>query len=221
MVNPSTPKPPLATHPDRNLPTSYLPLSLLTSLPSLLASPRPLVRTGRFLTGLLRATNPEPTQPFLVSLPKGISTFPSYPPSALRTQPNPGTRVCTPNPQGPDNETRSVPQHRPDLTQRVHRRSHVDYRVTVRTDRSQVLDWIDSVVRPNLRYRTYVVDMDIPSTNTPVAISKIYVADSAPRTVVLDAGSPGCAVSLIPVDGHPLHGTFCIDPGRHIIRPFE
>ena len=79
--NPPRPKPP-------NLP---LRLSLLTSLPSLLALPRPLMRTGRFLTGLLRATNPEPTQPFLVSLPKGISTLPSYPPSALRTQPNPGT----------------------------------------------------------------------------------------------------------------------------------
>ena len=97
----------------------------------------------------------------------------------------------------------------------------MDHGVTVRTDGTQVFDGIDFVVRTNLGYRTYVMNMNISFTDTSVAGSKIQIADSAPRTVVLDASQSGCTVSLIPVDRDPLHGTFHIDSGRHIIRPFE
>lgn len=83
--------------------------------------------------------------------------------------------------------------------------------VAVRAHRLQVPYRIDPVPDAGACKRQFMMHMDKPSTEWPVAVLEVHVARSANGPIVVDAGLARFSISLIRIHQHLLGHAFHID----------
>jgi hypothetical protein len=91
--------------------------------------------------------------------------------------------------------------------------------MTIRADRHHVLDWVEHILCPTSMQRAFVMHMDEPLAQLPVALPEVEVAHSASAAMVVDARCTGSRIALVRIDQDTLDRTLLIAPtGPNIIR---